>query len=138
MATLKLKNATAGIYVFNFRSPVSNKMVSKVIEPMSTIEVFSGDVDQCSMIRLQATNLPDNDEARIDECPIQFIWEGVLPSVDDYQGALLSGEKMASDSATADLTQTVNETAEPMTEESNLTVQRAGTKKGVTAQGTQG
>ena len=138
MATLKLKNATAGIYVFNFRSPVSNKMVSKVIDPMSTIEVFSGDVDQCSMIRLQATNLPDNDEARIDECPIQFIWEGVLPSVDDYQGALLAGEKMASDSATADLTQTVNETAEPMTEESNLTVQRAGTKKGVTAQGTQG
>lgn len=138
MASLKLKNATPDTVGFTYRCPESNQTVTRYVDPMSTVELFNGSVDQCSAIRLQYPNFLDSDDARLDDCPIQFVWEGVLPTVEDYQGSLLAGEKAVSDSATADLEQTVVETANPMTEESNLTVQRAGTKKGVTAHGTQG
>jgi hypothetical protein len=138
MATLKLKNATPDIFGFNYRSPTSGKTVTKYVEPMSTVELFSGEVDQCSAIRLQYPNLPDSDDARLNECPVQFVWENILPSLEDYQGSLLAGESKATATANKELTDTVTDTASGMTEESNLTVQRAGSRKGVTAQGTQG
>ncbi|CAB4132091.1 hypothetical protein UFOVP136_36 [uncultured Caudovirales phage] len=137
MATLKLKNATPDIFGFNYRCPESGQLVTRYAEPMSTIELFKGDVDQCSAIRLQYPNLLDSDEALLSECPVQFVWEDVLPTLEDYQGSLEKGELDTADNAMKELTDTVTDTASGMTEESNLTVQRAGSRKGVTANGTQ-
>lgn len=137
MAILKLKNATAGIYGFNYRSPVSGKMVTKMIDPMSTVEIFNGSVDDCSIIRLQATNILDCDDARLDECPIQFLWEGIMPTAEDYRGSLIAGEEQSIASANSELLDTVKSNAEEMTIESDLTVQKAGTRAKVTAKGNQ-
>lgn len=84
---LLLKNATPHRYTHKYRDPDSNEMVSIFFEPFSTAELCSGTIDFCSQVRLQNTEIPDSDDSKLSSNPIQFIWDGVVPNVDDYKKA---------------------------------------------------
>jgi hypothetical protein len=136
MAILKIKNGTPGTYIFGFRDPLTNKKHDKIIIPMSTEQVYSGDLDMCAAVRLQYPIIPDNDDSSLKDASVQFLWEGILPTLDDYLGSLETAELESSIASSEIMQKTVNEVANLLpNEKSGIQVATVGKKKPIEAKG---
>jgi hypothetical protein len=134
--SLKVKNGTAGLYRFKFRHPVNNKLIDLDIQPFSTSPVFTGELDDCSKVRLQYPAMPDNGDIALSDAPIQFVWENQLPNLDDYLGSLESAENEASKKAEESLQAALADVASNLpNERSAIEVVTVGKKKPVKAVG---
>ena len=135
MAKLKFKNGTNGTFILTYLHPLSGKHVHQPIEALSTVVVFDGDTDQCSAIRLQYPDIPDNQDVALSEAPIQFVWDNALPDLNDYLSSLAVGDEKASNDAKQALEETVSAAISPLTEESEIVVQVGSNKKQIKANG---
>lgn len=138
--TLKIKNGTMGDYRFQFRHPRTGKLATVTIPPLATMPVIIDDIDTVSAVRLQYPLIPDNSDVALSDIPVQFVWEGVLPTFEDYEGSLAIAEQQGAEEGKAALEEAVNQAAEVTSEsipdaKSGVTVRKAGSKSSIDAQG---
>ena len=138
--TLKIKNGTMGDYRFQYRHPRTGKLATVTIPALATVPVIVDDIDTVSAVRLQYPLIPDNSDAALSDVPVQFVWEGVLPTFEDYEGSLATAEQQGADEGKAALEEAVNQAADSTSEsipdaKSGVSVRKAGSKSSVDAQG---
>ena len=138
--TLKIKNGTMGDYRFQYRHPRTNKLATVTIPALATIPVIVDDIDTVSSVRVQYPLLPDNSDAALSDVPVQFVWEGVLPTFEDYEGSLATAEQQGAEEGKAALEEAVSQAAEVTSDsipdaKSGVSVRKAGSKSSIDAVG---
>lgn len=138
--TLKIKNGTMGDYRFQYRHPRTGKLATVIVPALATVPVIVDDIDTVSAVRLQYPLIPDNSDAAMSDVPVQFVWGGVLPTFEDYEGSLATAEQQGADEGKVALQEAVDQAAEATSEsipdaKSGVSVHKAGSKKSVEAQG---
>ena len=122
--------------MFSFRDPIANQIATVQIDPMSTQVVYSGDLDDCSKVRLQYPYLPDDSDAGLSEVATQFIWEGKLPTIEDYEGSLEAAKTDSVNRSKKAMTDAVENAAAILpNEKSSIEVVTSGVKDTVVATG---